>query len=378
MRPNRLFEKGLEAAESGDFKTLASKIAALSKASGHEPKVHLLTGLSYLRRGAYRKALVEFGQSPPEGELRRPALLYTGECLLYVGALVEARNCLQALAVESPELPAPHRWLAAIHYDLGSMTEAVAQLEQLILLEPTDFSPHQLLGQIYADAEKFPEAIHHYRRALQLQPPRDRVAELSLALARANVGQRNYHDALATLDSLDADGTVLSLRAECLFNLGRIDDALAVLSRALNDTPQDRRALLLEARIALDRLDPEAALRPLQQALSSDPHDYAARYQLAQTYQRLGRLGEFEQELARMEESRRLSLPLTDLSQEANDLPNDPTTRERLAETCEQLGKLDLAKMWRKAAKALKRPSGSAKTSTEQSDDLPSRVPREP
>jgi tetratricopeptide (TPR) repeat protein len=356
-RPRRLFLQGIEAADRHDFEAFSANLSALSKIPGREPEVHLLTGLQLLRRGEYHEALVEFGQSPPDGERRQPALLYAGECLYRVGALVEARNCLQTLAEEHRDLSAPHRWLAAIHYDLGAMNDAMAELEQLMRLEPHDFKPHQLLAEIFADAERFPDAIEHYRRALALHPSRAQADELWRDLARAQVSQRNYRDALESLESLRDSPTVLSLRAECLLGLGRSAEAVAALDQASEQSPHDRRVLLLQARIAIDRGEPAAAISPLRDLLSGDPHDYTARYQLAQALQRLGRSRESTEELARMESSRALALRLTQLSQEANELPDDPDVRVRLAETCESLGKTALALTWRKAASALRRKS---------------------
>ncbi|HEY3968908.1 MAG TPA: tetratricopeptide repeat protein [Planctomycetaceae bacterium] len=354
-RPQRLLLRGIDAADHHDIKSLSANLTALSTIPGHEADVHLLQGLLFLRRGEHRDALIEFGQAPPDGERRQAALLYTGECLYRVGALVEARNCLQTLAKEEPGLPAPHRWLAAIHYDLGSMTDAVAELDQLMRLDPQDFKSHQLLAEIYADAERFPDAIEQYRRALALLPSRAEAHDLLRDLARAQVSQRNYRDALESLDSLDDDKIVLTLRAECFLSLGRTTEAVAALDQAREQSPHDPRVLLLEARIAIDGGKPEAAISPLRDLLSNDPHDYAARYQLAQALQRLGRSRESAAELARMESSRELALRLTRLSQEADELPSDPDVRIRLAETCESLGKTELALMWRKAASALRR-----------------------
>jgi len=234
------------------------------------------------------------------------------------------------------------------------MNDALGELDQLIRLRPDDFSPHHLLGQIFLDQERFPEAILHYRQALKSGPPGNRIAEISLDLTRALVRQRSYAEALSVLESLDPDVTALALRAECLLNLGRGTEALAALDQARLNDPHDRRVLLLDARLALDRHEPAAAIAPLQEALAGDPHDYATRYQLAQSLQRLGRNTEYEVEMARMEASRTLSLRLTELNELAIENPDDPGIRDRLAETCRQLGKTDLAGMWQKAAAALR------------------------
>src|SRR5204863_9769317 len=114
----------------------------------------------------------------------------------HAGALIQARNCLQTLAEEQPHLPEPHRWLAAIHYDLGAMNDALGALDQLIRLRPDDFSPHHLLGQIFLDQERFAEAMLHHRQALKSGPPGNRIAEISLDLTRALVRQRSYAEAL--------------------------------------------------------------------------------------------------------------------------------------------------------------------------------------
>jgi len=358
-RPNRLFRAGLAAAERDDLRALVASSKALSAMPGQKARAHLLTGIALLRSGNYRDALAEFEHTPPEGELREPALLYVGECLYHSGALMQARNCLQRLALERPDLPAVHRWLAAIHYDLGAMNEALAELELLINLEPDDFRPHRLLGQMFSDAEKFPEAIEQYRLSLERNPPAELRRQLILDLAAAQIRQRLYDDALKELDTLQPDAASSVLRAECLLNLGRNDEARAALDDAAVENAVDPRVLLLEARLALDANEAEAALSPLRTILEDAPHHYAARYQLAQALRRLGRREEAADELKKMEESRALSLHLTELNLQAVEHPDDADIRNELARTCRSLGKTDLAAMWAKAAAALRQQSNA-------------------
>ena len=118
---------------------------------------------------------------------------------------------------------------------------------------------------------------------------------------------------------------------------------------------EKRVAILLQVDLAIDKQQTQAVIAPLQKLLTSDPHDTACRYQLAQAWQRLGQPEKYKQEMARHDTSQKLKQELTEKNLEANRAPDNAEVRDRLAELCDSLGKPGLATMWRRAAAACRR-----------------------
>ena len=118
---------------------------------------------------------------------------------------------------------------------------------------------------------------------------------------------------------------------------------------------EKRVAILLQVDLAIDKQQTQAVIAPLQKLLTSDPHDTACRYQLAQAWQRLGQPEKYKREMERHKHSQALKQELTEKNLEASRSPDNADVRDRLAELCTELGKPELATMWRQAAAACRR-----------------------
>ena len=153
-QPEEIFRGALEALEAGDQQAVTAAIAALEQRPGYEDHVRLLRGGRSLRLGDHDVAMWHLSRVRPEGELREPALLLTGECLYSLHRLSEAENAFRLLAAEFPENAEAHRWLGALYYDLGAMEHAISELNLLARMKPAEYQPHRLLGHIYADYER--------------------------------------------------------------------------------------------------------------------------------------------------------------------------------------------------------------------------------
>lgn len=348
------FQKGLRALEVGELERAQRHLALLQRAPENEAFCRVLRAGLALETGRLASALDELAHIEPQGELRRPVLMFAGEASYRLGRLAEAESCFLPLSREFPELPDPHRWLGAIYYDLGAMQPAIEQLEKVIRLDPHDYRPHELIGLIHVDMERFQRAVFPFREALRRNPPDEPRARILIQLGRSLVQMRDYAGALDALQSAAPSAPIHALRAESLWNLGRQVGGQAELQAALADDSNDRTALRLQADIYQDLGDDQAMLPILQNLLNADPHDHKSRYQLAQAYARLGRQAESDAQMARMEHSLALARRSTELYQQVNARPTDPQVRDDLAAVCDELGKFELARMWQRAADALR------------------------
>lgn len=369
-RSEAVFRQGLAAIETRDQATLLETIRVLQDRGGYESHVHLLRGAYLLRQDNAAAALQSFHSVVPEGELRRPALELTGECLFQLQQLPLAAAQYQELLRTDPASTDAHRWLGQIFYNLGAFQAAATHLQKLVELEPENYLAYALMGHMAFDFEDYQVSVENYRKALALERPgaipEAIHQEVIQNLAQSLIGQNNYPAALETLKSADQDpALVLALQADCQRGLGKTDEARRLLDLALQRDPLQRKAVLLQVSMALDDQQTESAIAPLQRVLAQDPHDTACRYQLAQAWARLQQDEKYKQEIALHKESQRLKTLLTELNLEANRDPQDDQLRDRLADVCDKLGKQDLAVMWRQAAaacrQALLREKGSSR-----------------
>lgn len=351
IRPGWEFRRALHAAEQHDLARVAAAVQVLQTSPHHEPHAHLLRGWLELRRGNPAQAHEEFRLSPPEGRLRPFALLWSGECLYWLGQLHGAAAMLQALIAEQPQHAEAHRWLGAVWNDLGAVDAAVKELERASELAPTDHRPHRLLGQIFYDAKQYAQAIPHFRRAIVLAPQLaqdDVVRELASSL----IQQRNYSEALHVLATLPESAVALALQSECLLSLGDRKGAEESLARARRLDPREPAALFWQARWHLAESRVDQAIELLQELVERHPHDDQSRYQLALAHRQRGDVDAAREQIKLFEASRRLHQRYIELCQQASRNPQDAALRDEIADLCGRLGKPDQQAFWRRAAAA--------------------------
>ncbi len=354
--PDYDYRMGWDALNKGEWTRVSQCISRLRQSDQHANHVRLLRGGLLLRIGDAKGALVELARVRADGELRERALLLSIEAWYVQKRWTEAAQVAHELLRQNAEHPEAHRWLGAIAYDLGAMDLAETHLQAVARLLPTEYAAYRLMGLMHNDFELYKEAIADYRAALERQPPPGVVVELRSGLAKAQAKQNDFAAALDTLTELsDAEfnAELLALRAACLWNLDRKDEARRSLARGKAADPDAEEVLLQDARFAIDEDRTEDAIAALRRILKADPHHALARYDLALALRRLGRTNEADTEMARRNESQDLFERMVNLNKRAFYEPTNAALRDELATVCEQLGKKELAAMWRDAARAL-------------------------
>jgi len=233
------------------------------------------------------------------------------------------------------------------------MWGTLGELQEVVRLNPHDQMAYALMGQLYAEDFGRPkEAGDQFRKALELKPSAEQEQAIRRELAATQIALNDFEGALDTLASASEDVGVLAMKAECLWNLRNPTAATQQLERAKSIDPKFRAVLLLESRMKTDSGFAGDAVKLLTKLLEQDPHDFTARYQLAQAYRLHGDLERSQVELTRMQESKDLRNRLNELYEQAIKSPLDSDIREQLATTCDQLGKRELAEKWRRASGA--------------------------
>jgi tetratricopeptide (TPR) repeat protein len=325
-------------------------------------EILLLQGQSYARIGDSRAqvclsgAVDKLSQIRDQGLLRREATILIGKCLLDLNRTSEAEQAFAFVLAEDADQVEAHRGLAAIYYDQGALGKAVTHLQRVAVLDPLDGRPHRLMGLIFKEMEQYPQALAAYQEALERDLHGQSPATTRKELAETLVKLTRPADALEVLGQFDPEPqdftAVQTLRGECLWALGRHEEARAVLDHTLATQTPSGDLYRLRAKMHLEAGEPQAAATLLKRALALDRHDFASRYQLVLAYRQLGDATEAAEQQRLFDRSQKDFAELSRLNHEALKDPWDQAVRLDLAAVCDRLDKPKEAAMWRRAAHA--------------------------
>ena len=306
--------------------------------------------LDLLRARQLEKALAQFQYLVGNRQLRPYVLFSSAEILYRLENPADAESVLLQLIQDAPNHLDAHRLLGAIYYDLGAYLRAIPHLEFVLKESPDSVGTHYMLGIIFLERSDLPNSIEHFRKVFDIGIDEAFREEAISDYAEALIKSQKYEEAEELLASSDESAEHLSLRAKCLWNLQRREEAKDLVRQAENRDPRNRHYLLIVLQIQMDENRWEEAVQTAQDYLESRPHDADVRYTLAQALARQNLTSDYEREIAKYQKTHDLKLKWVKLNQDAMADTRDPVIREQLADVCEQLGKKDLAQMWRKAA----------------------------
>lgn len=144
---------------------------------------------------------------------------------------------------------------------------AVSLVQWVLDRQPDDVDMLMAMASIRADEMRYAEAGTHIERALSLHPS----AEIKGALAANQLMRCQYQNALATAADVIAErpaaaGDMAGIQIYALTHMGRHDEALPLIERAIKDNPNDP-----------NRRFPRATINLLNERFAEGWDDYAFR-----------------------------------------------------------------------------------------------------
>jgi len=283
----------------GNFPTLVGQAITeafdAAKAQPRDAGLTLRLGMTLQSHGQVRAALVCYERAFALDANRFDTLYYWGFALAENGQKEAAVERLRhALRVKADSLP--------VALKVAELTRDVALAKDLVQRFPNEATSHYLVGRASSGAD----AIAAYRKALEIFP-RYGAAQFALAAEYRKTGQptaellRNYERDKAAvpplddpeglaLDELAISTTGLLRRAERADKAGKVDVALALHQKVLQQDPNLAEAWINLISIHARLNQPEAAAQAYAQALKLAPKRPDTHYNfgvLCQQQQRL-------------------------------------------------------------------------------------------
>ncbi len=178
--------------------------------------------------------------------------------------------------------------------------KAAEYLDRCATRFPADGSaPKWRLGQAWAlyKIDRLPEAEAAFRSALSVMPDDPSVLD---GLARSLMRQGRLAEAVPFWDALVATSAaplhadLIMMRARCLEQAGRLDEAEAALHAVLEAKPDQVGCMMSLAELARGRGDLAAAVSWFEQVRALDPRQTGLHARLGECLRDLGRLDEAE------------------------------------------------------------------------------------
>jgi tetratricopeptide (TPR) repeat protein len=352
-RPDYRLKKGQEALRNGDVREAERLIARLDS-SGYPTHAHLLRGEALLRAQDFERADAELKEVGPEQtDLYLQAAALRGQALMTLEPYEAQQTFLAVLKLQPDNLIA-HRGLAEMYFQRAALLAAQTHLEEVARLDPGDGRAFRYLGLIDRFYRRSREATRNFEEALKRHLSAHDAEETRAELALSLFDDREYAHVLQVLDTCQPASRDVPrfrhLRATCLWEMGRADEARQEADRGLAAHPDSALLLALRGTIYLTDGKPDKAALVLEKAVRLEPFEMETRHELAKAYQRLDQPEEAAEQLRVSNELRATVNQLNDLMIEARRKPTDAAIRLEVARLARRLGKKDMAARWEMAA----------------------------
>ena len=179
---------------------------------------------------------------------------------------------------------------------------AYLAMQRLQEVAPDSVWRHLASGDLFESQGDYALAIREYRRVIALEPNRPGIHyRLGRVLLKAKEADSRAEALKQFGQELNIDPT--NARAayeagEVYRRSGQFSKALALFTKALTNYPNFEEAHVGLGRVLIHENKPDQAIAHLQKALSLDPEDDVAYFQLAQAYRQLGNAAEQRKALA--------------------------------------------------------------------------------
>jgi tetratricopeptide (TPR) repeat protein len=275
-----------------------------SPASAAEETVELLTeAQSFLHEGVYYMALDRLREAARLAPHDYRVHKVSGDVLMSFRRNWEALDAYRQAAAIAPDALEVHWALWALLDRMGIFTQAIQSLKEIVRLDSQNPLAYLRLARSLSQADRLEEAVESYRHAVELDPGN---LPIRLLLARALYDVLDYQGARQQLDVVmgqaeadsperaSAQDLLILLRGES-YDKGRRYDQVQTLRKLPWHSDQNLKKWVLargEGWRLMEQGHYDKAEAAFRKALSFNPEDHRAMYDLGLVLMKLGRYEE--------------------------------------------------------------------------------------
>jgi tetratricopeptide (TPR) repeat protein len=253
---------------------------------------HILMGGILFARKDKDKAFAELNHAIELNPSRVESYLSMARFYIVTSERDKAEELFKRAISLNPNSPLAHSEYGKFLVQGNRMQEAEAELLKAIEVGPTDRNAHFVLASFYLVNRQLDKAENQYKALAALDPDKPEnqsvLADFYSAINRPDDSIRIYKDILTKSPDFMQGRYRLS---EIMLQRGDTQGALGQIGEALKKDQHDRQALLLRARVQMQKQQPEAlkaAIDDLKDVLRQEPNSRAGLYFMAQANYSLG------------------------------------------------------------------------------------------
>jgi tetratricopeptide (TPR) repeat protein len=227
--------------EQGDFPSAIEELNAVLQDKPHELRVRDFLGLLYEEMKDYENAIRVYQENVEIDPTFFDSILHLGFVSYRLKRNEDALSYLDQAVSLSPKRPEPYLLLGLTYFQMKDYQQATVRLENGISQNPTNAELHFNLGTAYDKLDRFDAVVREMEQTLELDAEHaDALNYLGYSYADRGI---NVEEAVLLTQRAVAlkphNGYYVDSLAWALFKVGRIDEALDMMQRAVKLVSDD-------------------------------------------------------------------------------------------------------------------------------------------
>jgi tetratricopeptide (TPR) repeat protein len=227
--------------EQGNFAAAIEELNAVLVDRPNELRVRDFLGLLYEEMKDYERAIQAYQANIQIDPTFFDSILHLGFVSYRLKRNEEALSYLDQAVKLNPKRPEPYLLLGLTYFQMKEYQQAKARLEDGIQQDPSNAELHFNLGTAYDKLDRFDEVVREMEQALELDPEHaDALNYLGYSYADRGI---NAEEAVSLTQQAVTlrphNGYYVDSLAWALYKVGRIEEALEMMQRAVSLVPDD-------------------------------------------------------------------------------------------------------------------------------------------
>lgn len=271
--------------EQGNFAAAIEELTAVLRDRPHELRVRDFLGLLYEEMKDYDRAIETYQANVEIDPTFFDSILHLGFVSYRLKRNEKALSYLEEAVKLNPKRPEPYLLLGLTYFQMKDYQQAKARLEDGIYQDPSNAELHFNLGTIYDKLDRFDEVVREMEQALELDSEHaDALNYLGYSYADRGINMEEAVSLTQRAVTLKPhNGYYVDSLAWALYKVGRIDEALEMMQRALALVADDPVIYEHLGEIFLIRKEPEKARDAWIHSLQLDSTNEALKQRFRDT-----------------------------------------------------------------------------------------------